>query len=77
MFAIGGMPKETPLDIRRASLRGSVRCGFNAETAKEIADELGISAQDVLSGNIPADRRAEMGEYSPYFNLKYARRGSG
>jgi hypothetical protein len=59
MFAIGMMPASVPTDIRRASLRGTVRTDWKPEDLKAAAEALNTTEAEVLKN-----------EDGPYFNLK-------
>lgn len=60
MFSIGMMPDSVPADIRRASLRGSIRTEWNPEDLKAAAQQLNSTEEEVLKN-----------EEGPYFNIKY------
>ncbi|MCZ7646250.1 MAG: hypothetical protein M5U26_13370 [Planctomycetota bacterium] len=60
MFAIGMMPKDIPAGIRRASLRGQVRCRFKPEDLKQAAEEMGMTPEEVEQDE----------ELAPYYTLK-------
>lgn len=60
MFSIGMMPESIPADIRRASLRGSIRTEWNPEDLKAAAQQLNTTEEEVLKN-----------EEGPYFNIKY------
>lgn len=61
-FALGTMPDSTPMDIRRASLKGQIRVELTEERLAQIAKEEGIKIED-LKENMSV-------EGGPYFNLK-------
>lgn len=60
MFSIGMMPDTIPGDIRRASLRGSIRTEWNPEDLKAAAQQLNTTEEEVLKN-----------EEGPYYNIKY------
>lgn len=60
MFAIGGMPKSTPMDIRRASLRGQITTKLSAEQLKEAAKIEGLTPEELEKDP----------DFSPYFTTK-------
>jgi hypothetical protein len=60
MFSIGMMPDTIPGDIRRASLRGSIRTEWNPEDLKAAAQQLNTTEEEVLKD-----------EEGPYYNIKY------
>ncbi|MCW8128825.1 MAG: hypothetical protein KIS92_00445 [Planctomycetota bacterium] len=61
-FALGTMPDSTPMDIRRASLKGQIRVELTEERLAQIAKDEGIKLED-LKENMSV-------EGGPYFNLK-------
>jgi len=69
MFAIGGMPKEIPSSIRKASVRAQIECRYSESQIKQIAKELNVSEEDVRSGK--ATDTDEDDDEKPYFNLKF------
>ncbi len=60
MFAIGMMPNSVPAEIRKAGIRGEIRCHFSPEDLEQAVRETGLSAEELQS---------DEGIY-PYFNLK-------
>lgn len=50
MFNLGGMPKEIPSDIRRASIRSQFQIGIPEHQVKIVAEQMGVSEDDVRSG---------------------------
>jgi hypothetical protein len=72
MLAIGGMPAEIPVEIRKASIRAAIQCQFPEETVKKIAAELKISEEQVRSGKWPEnDEYSDADDERPYFNVKF------
>lgn len=60
MFAIGGMPKSIPNDIRRASLRCQIATKLTVAQLKQVARDHGVTP-DVLQKDP---------DFAPYFTLK-------
>jgi hypothetical protein len=70
MFNLGGMPKEIPFDIRRASIRAQIQCHLSDDAAKQIAKDLKISEERARAGDLPEnDQYGD--EILPYLNLKF------
>ena len=71
MLALGGMPKEIPVAIRKASIRAQFECNYSDEQVKQIAQELHIPEEQVRSGQLDADEAERDADEKPYFNLKF------
>jgi hypothetical protein len=72
MLAIGSMPAEIPAGIRRASIRAQLICRRSREWAEAIAKAHdGVTAEQVLSGQVKADVKETMDDNPPYMNVKF------
>ena len=71
MFAIGGMSKEIPANIRKASVRAQIRCQLPDEEVKKIAAALKISEQQVRTGPWPENEHGYDSDERPYLNVKF------
>ena len=71
MFAIGGMPKEIPSNLRKASVRAQIRCQFPDAEVKKIAKALNISEQQVRTGPWPENEHGYDSDERPYLNVKF------
>ncbi len=60
MFAIGAMPESTPMDIRRASLRGQIKTELTPEELEKAAKDAGVTVEDLKKNP----------DFEPYFNFK-------
>ncbi len=60
MFAIGGMPKSIPTDIRRASLRGQITTKLTPEQLKKAAEDYRTTPEELSKDP----------DFLPYFTLK-------
>lgn len=70
-FAIGSMPAEIPADIRRASLRAALTCQRSRAWAEAIAQDLEVTADQVLSGQLNEEQKDTVEESLPYMNVKF------
>jgi hypothetical protein len=61
VFAIGAMPDSVPTDIRRASLRATIRMGYNPGQLEEWAADLEMKPEELMDDE----------EYFPHYTLKY------
>lgn len=71
MLAIGSMPAEVPADIRRASIRAFLNCQRNRAWAEAIGQQMGVTADQVLSGQLDEDQKDEVEDSLPYMKVKY------
>ncbi|MGQ0635298.1 MAG: hypothetical protein ACT4QC_11855 [Planctomycetaceae bacterium] len=71
MMAIGAMPQDIPVEIRRASIRAQINCQFSDEAVKEIARDLKITEEQVRSGKWPENEYGYDSDERPYFKLKF------
>lgn len=71
MFAIGSMPAEVPANIRRASIRAALTCQRNQAWAEAIGQQLGVTAEQVLNGQLNEDQKESVEESLPYMNVKF------
>lgn len=72
MLAIGGMPADIPVEIRKASIRAAIQCQFPEELVKQIAADLKISEGQARSGKWPQnDEYPDPDDERPYFNVKF------
>jgi len=60
MFAIGNMPTNVPIDIRRASIRGQINTTLSNEQLTAVAKDLRTTVEELQKDP----------DFQPYFNLK-------
>jgi hypothetical protein len=60
MFSIGMIPDTVPVDIRKAALRGTIRCRFTAEDLEQLMQETGMTKRQIEDDE----------DIFPYFSLK-------
>lgn len=70
MFTIGGMPKEIPAAIRKASIRAQLEIKYTDEQVKEIAKQYNIPEEKVRKGKIHGDEEDDLDD-KPYMNVKF------